>query len=392
MTRNLLALSIAFSSAGLAFAQVSEDDIAFQSSLFDGKTLNGWTIENDCEAEVKDGVLLLKSGDGWLRSDLTYTDFVLSLEWKALKAEKYDAGIYIRTRPGGKPFPKKGHQINLLQDREGDLVGNKEAKSDGLIKKGEWNSIEILAKGKLISVTMNGKHAYTLNEALKYESGHVGFQIEVPLGGQFLIRNITLNELTHTSLFDGKTLAGWDGAGKPKETCWKVDDGNIVCTGEKGGPWLRTAKEYGDFNLRFDYQVSPGGNSGIYVRVPKNGNHHRDDKTKPEAGFEIQVLDDKAKQYAKLKPYQYCGSLYDICGANRHVGRKSGEWNTLEINCQGQHITTTHNGVTIVDVTPESHPLISLRKTYGFLGLQNHSTVVKFRNLRIGPAMPMKSH
>ena len=392
MTRNLLALSIAFSSAGLAFAQVGEDEIAFQSSLFDCKTLNGWTIENDCEAEVKDGVLLLKSGDGWLRSDLTYTDFVLSLEWKALKAEKYDAGIYIRTRPSGKPFPKKGHQINLLQDREGDLVGNKEAKSDGLIKKGEWNSIEIFAKGKLLSVTMNGKHAYTLNEALKYGSGHVGFQIEVPLGGQFLIRNITLNELTHASLFDGKTLAGWDGAGKPKETCWEVDDGNIVCTGEKDGPWLRTAKEYGDFNLRFDYQVSPGGNSGIYVRVPKNGNHHRDDKTKPEAGFEIQVLDDKAKKYAKLKPYQYCGSLYDICGASRHVGRKSGEWNTLEINCQGQRITTTHNGVTIVDVTPESHPLISLRKTYGFLGLQNHSTVVKFRNLRIGPAMPMKSH
>ena len=71
MTRNLLALSIVLSSAGLAFAQVGEDEIAFQSSLFDGKTLNGWTIENDCEAEVKDGVLLLKSGDGWLRSDLT---------------------------------------------------------------------------------------------------------------------------------------------------------------------------------------------------------------------------------------------------------------------------------------------------------------------------------
>lgn len=390
MTRCFIVLGLIIVSASSVLAQTGDSEVAFESSIFDGKTLNGWTIENDCEAEAKDGVLLLKAGDGWLRSDLSYTDFLLKLEWKALKAEKYDAGIYIRTRPGGKPFPKQGHQINLLQDREGDLVANKEAMSDGLIKKSEWNSIEILAKGKMLSVVMNGKHAYTLDDALKHESGHVGFQIEVPLGGQFLIRNIELAELTHESLFDGKTLAGWEGAGKPKETCWKVEDGNIVCTGEKGGPWLRTAKEYGDFNLRFDYQVSPGGNSGIYVRVPKDGNHHREDESKPEAGFEIQVLDDQAKQYAKLKPYQFCGSLYDICGASSHVGRAAGEWNTLEINCNGQHVTTTHNGVSIVDVTPESHPLISLRKTSGFLGLQNHSTIVKFRNVRVGSAMPMK--
>jgi len=370
-------------------AQESASETAFQSSLFDAKTLNGWTLENDCTAEVQDGMLLLKSGNGWLRSDLSYTDFLLKLEWKALQVENYDAGIYIRTRPGGKPFPKRGHQINLLQGREGDLVGNKAATSDGLVKAGQWNSIEILAQGERLSVVMNGKPAYTREQALKHASGHVGFQIEVPLGGQFLIRNVKLIELTHVSLFDGRTLDGWEGAGKPKETCWKVADHAIVCTGAKGGPWLRTATQYGDFNLRFDYQVSPGGNSGVYVRVPQNGNHHRDNDEKPEAGFEIQVLDDKAEQYAKLKPYQYCGSLYDICGASRHVGRTPGEWNTLEINCQGQHVTTTHNGVTIVDVTPQTHPLISLRKTKGFLGLQNHSTVVKFRNVRIGPAMPM---
>jgi hypothetical protein len=390
MTRSILALFLILSSAQLVSAQPGDGEAVFQSSIFDGKSLDGWTIENDCEAEVKDGMLLLKSGDGWLRSDLSYTDFVLKLEWKALKAEKYDAGIYIRTRPGGKPFPKQGHQINLLQDREGDLVGNKDAMSDGLIRKGQWNSIEIVAVGEMLSVSMNDKQAYILEKGLKHASGHVGFQIEVPLGGQFLIRKIEVAELTHGSLFDGKTLAGWEGAGKPKETCWKVEDGSIVCTGEKGGPWLRTAKEYGDFNLRFDYQVSPGGNSGVYVRVPKDGNHHRDDKSKPEAGFEIQVLDDQAKKYAKLKPYQFCGSLYDICGASSHVGRKAGEWNTLEINCKGQHVTTTHNGVTIVVVSPESHPLISLRKTSGFLGLQNHSTIVKFRNVRIGSAMPMK--
>jgi hypothetical protein len=59
----------------------------------------------------------------------------------------------------------------------------------------------------------------------------------------------------------------------------------------------------------------------------------------------------------------------------------------MEINCHQHHITTIHNGVTIVDITPETHPKLALRKLEGFLGLQNHSTVVKFRRLRIGPAV-----
>ena len=150
---------------------------------------------------------------------------------------------------------------------------------------------------------------------------------------------------------------------------------------------MRTSQKFGDFNLRFQYQVSPGGNSGIYVRVPADGKHHRDNDKLPPAGFEVQVLDDNAKKYAKLKDYQYCGSVYAISGATSRVSKPAGQWNTMEINCIGQHITTTHNGVTIVRIDAKSHPKLALRKLDGFLGLQNHSTVVRFRRLRIGPAV-----
>ena len=383
MNRSVIRLCLLLVSLSIPAAASAE--VSFEYDLFDGTSLNGWKIENECSAEVKDGMLLLKDGDGWLRSEHEFTDFDLHVEWKALKAQKYDAGIYVRTKVGGGPYPKNGHQINLLQGREGDLVGSREGTSKGLIKEGDWNVFDISVRGQKLSLKINGKDAWAV-EGLKNETGHVGFQIEVPLGGQFLIRSVRIAEIGSTSLFNGKDLSGWEGAGKPADVCWSVKDGAIVCDGTKGGPWLRTDKEYGDFNLRFDYQVSPGGNSGIYVRVPKNGLHHRDDESKPEAGFEIQVLDDSAEKYAKLKPYQYCGSLYDICGASEHVGRPPGEWNTLELNCHGQHITTIHNGQLIVDVKPETHPLISLRKTSGFLGLQNHSTVVRFRNIRIAPA------
>ena len=91
------------------------------------------------------------------------------------------------------------------------------------------------------------------------------------------------------------------------------------------------------------------------------------------------MLDDADPQYAKLKDFQYSASIYDIVGANPRITRPAGQWNTLEINCDGHHVTTRHNGVIVTDVTAESHPALKLRELKGFLGLQNHSTEVKFR-------------
>src|SRR5205814_9161410 len=142
------------------------------------------------------------------------------------------------------------------------------------------------------------------------------------------------------------------------------------------------------FNLRLEYQVSAGGNSGVYVRVPADGNHHRENDQSPPAGFEVQILHDVSPQYQDLKDYQYSASVYDIAGAARRVSKPAGGWNTLEINARGRRIAVTQNGVVVVDLDEERFPLIKLRQLKGFLGLQNHSTLVKFRNLRIGAPLP----
>jgi hypothetical protein len=370
----------------LGSIQLSAAADGVTTSLFDGKSLAGWHVENDCKVSVQDGLMLLEAGDGWLRSDNVYADFHLHIEWKALQKEKYDAGIFLRTAPGGKPFPKTGMQANMLQGKEGNINSLKGASSTGLAKPaGEWNIFDITVVGETVKMVINGKPAYKAT-GLKPAAGHIGIQIEVPLGGQFLLRNIQVTELGYKNLFDGKTMAGWEGAGQPAETCWAVQDGLLMCTGEKG-PWLRSKEEYGDFSLRFDYMVNPDGNSGIYVRVPENGNHHRKNEDEKPAGFEIQLLDDAAEKYAKLNPYQYTGSVYAIAPATKHVGREAGQWNSMEINCLGQHVTITHNGTVIVNATDKEFPILGMRKTKGYLGLQNHSSVVKYRNLRIGPAV-----
>jgi outer membrane protein assembly factor BamB len=190
-------------------------------------------------------------------------------------------------------------------------------------------------------------------------------------------------EAGYRVLFDGKTLDGWEGAGQAAEKCWKVEDGAIVCTGEKG-PWLRSKEEFGDFNLRLEYKLKAAGNSGVYIRVPADGKHHGDG-----AGIEVQTLDDRHGKYREIKPYQYTGSLYAIAPATSHVGKDPGEWNSLEINCRGTKYHITHNGTLIVAADEHAYPELAGRLTKGFLGLQNHSEEVWFRNIRIGPALDM---
>ena len=90
-------------------------------SLFDGKTLDGWKVEN-CEVEVQDSCIFLKGGNGWVRTEKAYSDFILELEWKALKKEHYDSGVFIRAEsPSGKsPWPER-NQVNLRQDLMGNI-------------------------------------------------------------------------------------------------------------------------------------------------------------------------------------------------------------------------------------------------------------------------------
>lgn len=180
-------------------------------------------------------------------------------------------------------------------------------------------------------------------------------------------------------LFNGRDLSGWEGVTSDAAQSWRVADGLLVCTGQPG-TWLRSREEFGDFNLRFEYKLKPGGNSGIYLRVPLDGAHREG------GGAEVQLLDDAAERYRALEPGQYCGSIYKVAPAMRRVSRPPGEWNTMEIDCRGTSYRVVHNGVVVVDATACEFPELGRRFRYGYLGLQNHSEEVWFRNVRIGPS------
>jgi len=362
-----------------ALLDAAEKDHQF--NLFNGKDLAGWDITN-CKVAVEDGALVLVEGNGFARSNLQYSDFVLELDWRARQADKYDSGIYVRSQfpssQRSRQWPDR-YQINLKDGEEGNLVGVPSAASKGLVKRGEWNHFKITATGPKLSLEINGKPAWTY-DGLKDSSGYIGLQSETPLGGQFEFKNMRLTEVGFRTLFDGKDLAGWQGDTKG----YVVEDGKIVAL-KTGRGNLYTNDEFADFAVRFDFRLEPGANNGLAVRAPLSGDA-------AYQGMEIQVLDDGNEQYKSIQPYQAHGSVYGIAPAKRGYLKPVGQWNSEEVICRGRQVTVNLNGTTIVDVnldeasTPHTidkreHP--GLKRASGHIGFCGHGARVEFANLRL---------
>ncbi len=354
----------------------------YVQELFNGRDLESWVVTS-CRAEVQDGVLVLVEGNGLVRSVHTYDDFELDLEWRARKEQAWDSGIYFRAGlpPEGRPWPAR-YQVNLAAGQEGAVRGFEGTARSDLVKPGQWNRFVLRVVGRRASLEINGKPAWEI-DSVEESEGYVGLQAEVPSGGQVEFRNISIKELEHRALFNGQDLEGWEPADPQAGTCWQVEDGLLACNGSEG-TWLRSRKEFGDFDLRLEYRLEPGGNSGVFVRVPENGAHQgRANNNGGPSGVEVQILDDAAEQYRSLEPYQYSASVYGIAAARERVARPAGEWNSMQITCRGTHYRVIHNGITVVDATAEAFPELAERELRGYLGLQNHGTRVWFRRLRI---------
>jgi hypothetical protein len=184
-----------------------------------------------------------------------------------------------------------------------------------------------------------------------------------------------------TPIFDGKTLNGWTLVNKAGRG-YVAQNGVLTCPADGGGN-LFTEKEYADFVLRFEFQLSPGGNNGVAIRAPLDGDA-------AYVGMEVQILDDSAPGYARLEPSQYHGSIYKVAAARRGALKPAGEWNREEIRAVGRRVTVTLNGVKILDTDLNritdaeilrTHP--GMRRDRGHIGFLGHGSLVRFRNIAV---------
>ena len=177
------------------------------------------------------------------------------------------------------------------------------------------------------------------------------------------------------ALFNGVDLKGWVG----NTNGYKAVEGVLICQAKKSkGAKIYTAKEYADFIFQFEFKLTPGANNGVGIRAPLTGNPSKN-------AFEIQILDDSAKKYAKIKPSQFHGSIYKRAAAKRGHLKPVGQWNRQEIRAEKNVITVILNGVKIVDRADVERYKKPAKGHICFLG---HGSQVEFRNIRIKDLSP----
>ena len=174
--------------------QSDEGDSTRSVKLFNGWNLEGWSIQNGGRFSVEDGILKLDGGTGWLRSDKTFADFKLVIEFRFLEA-KANSGIFVRTGSTSKKdkngWPDNGYQVQCMDtltgkplatmlpygappfDHKSDLAALKEAYQPA----GEWQTFEITAQGETLEVKLNGVLVTTASN-IKNREGHIGIQGE----------------------------------------------------------------------------------------------------------------------------------------------------------------------------------------------------------------------
>jgi hypothetical protein len=191
-------------------------------------------------------------------------------------------------------------------------------------------------------------------------------------------------------LFDGKSLAGWRGfRSETPPSGWAAIDGTLTRQGSGGD--ILTTEEFGDFELRLQWKIAEGGNSGIFFRVTTEGSQVW------ESGPEMQILDN-ARHVDGKSPLTSNGANYGLHAPLRDVTRPVGEWNDVALLVSGPRVEHWLNGVKIVEYelwSPAWETLVKASKfgtlsaygraTRGHVALQDHGDPVWFRDIRIRP-------
>ncbi|WP_163936161.1 DUF1080 domain-containing protein [Paraferrimonas sp. SM1919] len=185
--RMILGLALTIGS-GFVYSQQSIE-------LFNGKDLSNWEIINGGQFSVKQGLLTVNKGTGWLRSQHGYSDFILDIKFRFVEPGA-NSGIFVRTQRTSNNdengWPNNGYQIQTMDALDGraplatmipygapDFIhlSNPDALKKAYVPAGQWHQYQIIAKGETLQVKLNGE-LVTLAADIKHSSGHIGIQAE----------------------------------------------------------------------------------------------------------------------------------------------------------------------------------------------------------------------
>jgi hypothetical protein len=421
--------------------------------LFDGETLNGWSIiGGNASYEVLDGAIVgtstMNTPNTFLRSNEIYGDFILEVEYKV--DPKLNSGIQIRSNsiPSYRDGRVHGYQVEIDPSKRAWSAGLYDEQRRGWLnpltnnptaqkafKQNDWNKYRIEAIGDTLKTWINdAPAAYVIDDMTA--TGFIGLQVHsigkdkekdgtqvawknvkiITEDVQMYSRKTTIDPvITKNNLFgkepeqgwkllwDGKTTNGWKGAKLDHfpESGWEIKDGVLSVLASGGGEStaggdIVTTDLYGDFELKLDFKITEGANSGIKYYVDTEINKGAGSSI----GLEFQILDDAKHPDAKLGNHEgsrTIGSLYDLIQADTSkVVNPIGEWNQARIVSRKNHVEHWLNGRKVLEYERKSPEYLQLVKESkyekwpnfgeaekGRILLQDHGDFVSFRNLKI---------
>jgi len=417
-------------------------------NLFNGKDLTGWKqLNGEAKYEVVDGVIVgttvLNTPNSFICTEKNYSDFIFEVD--LLVEPNMNSGIQFRSesKPDYNNGRVHGYQCEVdPSDRAWSAGIYDEARRGWLytlelnpaakpaLKMNEWNHYRIECIGNSIKTWLNGVAcAHVIDDMTP--TGFIALQVHgignnkekegqqikwknvrikttnlkpSPSEGIYVV-NLLPNNLSKDEkeqgfelLFDGKTPTAWKSAktGEFPKQGWEVKDGVLsvlskTTSAERGGDII-TKKEYGPFELKFDFSITEGANSGIKYGIGNNG---------PGLGLEYQILDDDKHPDAKqgVVGNRTLASLYDLIPAVKE-GRfinKPGEWNRGRIVVSPDN-TVQHwlNGRKVVEYKRGDaiYKALVARSKYaeyegfglapkGPILIQDHGDNVHFRSIKI---------
>lgn len=421
-------------------------------NLFNGKDLTGWKqLNGQAKYEVVNGEIVgttvSNQPNSFLATEKNYGDFILELElWVD---PSMNSGVQIRSESNADYSNGRvhGYQVEIdPSDRQFSGGIYDESRRGWLypmdinpagkaaFKNNQWNKYRVECIGNSIRTWVNGVPAANVVDAMT-PSGFIALQVhgigknDQP-GKQIRWRNIRIqtanlkpskidgifvvnlvpNDLSpqekaagYSLLWDGKTSKGWKGAYKTTfpTSGWLIQDGELTVQKSNGGESTNggdivTEKQYSAFELKFDFKLTEGANSGIkYFVTLTEGNKGS------AIGPEYQILDDVKHPDAKRGKdgNRTLGSLYDLITSKKipNAQKKIGEWNKGLIRVYPNNkIEYWLNGYKILEYTRGSAEFLALVaeskykdwKNFGMapkghILIQDHGDQVSFRSIKL---------
>lgn len=428
--------------------------------LFNGKDLQGWKqLNGKAPFEVKDGEIIGTTIEGesqnsFLCTEKTYQDFFLELE--VYSEGNLNSGIQLRSESS--PDYQNGRVHGYQMEIAPPLGKSAGSSSGGIYEEGgrgwiysirynpegrtsfkaeEWNKYRIECVGNTIRTWINGVPTSHIVDATT-ASGFIALQVHAVNAGVFpgrkvRFRNIMIktqglktsplddifvynsipNYLSpqekkngYKLLWDGKTSKGWRGVHKDKfpDKGWEINKGLLSVIGNKdpgsvSGADIVTDKEYTAFELKFDFRLNKGTNSGVKYFFSESDNNNGSVN-----GLEFQLLDDAHYPDSVLgkNGNRSLASLFDLIRADKKQFqkieiKKIGDWNQALIRAYPDgRVEHWLNGYKMLEYVRGSAKFLSLVKgsiykdvpnygqaKKGRILLQDHGDNISFRSIKI---------